>query len=70
MCRAGGLLRETDLSVKEIANRLGYEDQFYFSRLFKLVNGISPRAYRLKIPDMNSERPGQRRALAYLFVER
>ena len=49
MCRACALLRETDLSVKEVANQLGYDDQYYFSRLFKLVNGLPPRAYRAKM---------------------
>jgi AraC-like DNA-binding protein len=45
--RAGALLRETDLSVKEVSAALGYDDPFYFSRLFKLVNGVSPREYRV-----------------------
>lgn len=49
MCRACALLRETDLSVKEVANRLGYDDQYYFSRLFKLVNGLPPREYRARM---------------------
>lgn len=40
------LLRETDLSVKEIAAALGYDDQFYFSRVFKSVSSVSPRDYR------------------------
>ncbi len=46
MRRAGRLLVETTLSVKEIAAELGYNDQFYFSRLFKSVNGVCPRGYR------------------------
>lgn len=43
---ACNLLRCTDLYVYEIAQRLGYKDQYYFSRLFKKVVGISPREYR------------------------
>jgi AraC-like DNA-binding protein len=52
MSRACVLLRETDLSVKEVANQLGYDDQFYFSRLFKLVKGLPPRAYRARMARM------------------
>ena len=33
--RAKELLRCTDASIFEIANSVGYEDQFYFSRVFK-----------------------------------
>lgn len=39
-------LDTTDWSVKGIANRLGYEDPLYFSRVFRLVTEISPVAYR------------------------
>jgi AraC-like DNA-binding protein len=35
--------------VKEVAIALGYDDQFYFSRLFKSVMGIAPRDYRQKM---------------------
>jgi AraC-like DNA-binding protein len=41
------LLDNSDKSVKEVAAALGYEDPFYFSRVFKLLNDISPRQYRL-----------------------
>lgn len=36
----------TDKTVKEIAYELGYEDEFYFSRIFKDKTEISPRVYR------------------------
>lgn len=45
---AAELLQETDLQIKEIAGLVGYEDQFYFSRLFKSVHGLSPRDYRTR----------------------
>lgn len=44
--RAGKLLRSTPLSVKEIAMRLGFTDEFYFSRFFRRNTGISPSEYR------------------------
>ncbi len=40
------LLDVTMLSVKEIAATLGYDDPFYFSRVFKSVNRTSPSGYR------------------------
>jgi AraC-like DNA-binding protein len=43
---AMGLLRSTSLPIQEIAWKLGYEDQYYFSRMFKKVAGLSPRQYR------------------------
>jgi len=47
MRRACDLLRGTQLSVKEVAAALGYDDPYYFSRLFKSVNGVPPREFRL-----------------------
>lgn len=40
------LLDETSLRVEDVANVVGYEDAFYFSRLFRRVMAMSPRAYR------------------------
>ena len=36
----------TDKTIKEIAYELGYEDEYYFSRLFKNKTDISPQIYR------------------------
>jgi AraC family transcriptional regulator of arabinose operon len=44
--RAKQLLRTTALSVKEIAQQVGYASPFYFSLRFKKVTGESPTAYR------------------------
>jgi AraC-like DNA-binding protein len=44
--RACRLLEETELSVKAIAYTLGYDDPFYFSRIFKSFNRIAPSEYR------------------------
>lgn len=40
------LLRDSPLSVKEIAARIGYRDPFHFSRQFKAFQGASPSEYR------------------------
>lgn len=39
-------LDNTNNSVKNIAESLGYNDPYYFSRLFKKTIGISPKQYR------------------------
>lgn len=41
------LLAGSNYSIKEIANRVGYSNQLYFSTEFKKRVGVSPRAYRL-----------------------
>jgi len=46
--RACQILDFTDFNIKEIALQLAFEDQFYFSRLFKKVMGVSPFDYRKK----------------------
>lgn len=43
---ASRLLLETDLSVKEVSQRVGYDDPVYFSQIFKKVMGASPNSYR------------------------
>lgn len=46
------LLRETDLTIAEIATQTGFSDQSYFDRRFKEAFGKSPREYRkeLRLP--------------------
>ena len=43
--RACTLLTDTNCSIQEISNSVGFEDPFYFSRAFKDVKGVSPRQY-------------------------
>lgn len=50
MRRARGLLQDSSLSVKEVAAALGYDDPFYFSRVFKSVHKVAPTEYRLRLP--------------------
>ena len=47
MQHACRLLDETVMSVKEVAATLGYDDPFYFSRIFKSVIHVAPSEYRL-----------------------
>lgn len=43
---ACALMHESNLTVAQIAARVGYEDPYYFSRLFSRHIGQSPRSYR------------------------
>ena len=47
------LLTGSGYSVQEISNSVGFDDPLYFSRAFKRLKGMSPRAY--------AERYGERR---------
>ncbi|MEN9990753.1 MAG: hypothetical protein RLZZ224_455 [Verrucomicrobiota bacterium] len=40
------LLLNNHLKIKEVADRLGFANEFYFSRFFKKLNGVSPALYR------------------------
>lgn len=40
------MLRESDMTVGEIAERLGFATQFYFSEQFKARYGLPPTVYR------------------------
>lgn len=46
MQRACYLLDSSRQSIKEVATSLGYDDVYYFSRLFKKTIGLSPTQYR------------------------
>lgn len=46
MKHAESLLRESDLSIKEIAAKLGYTSPRYFANVFKENFGCTPKSYR------------------------
>ncbi|NHN28264.1 AraC family transcriptional regulator [Paenibacillus agricola] len=46
IAEAKNILLNTELPIKDIALTLGYEDAFYFSRLFKQYVGVAPLMYR------------------------
>jgi YesN/AraC family two-component response regulator len=48
---AGKLLQQTELSVTEIAGRVGFNNLTHFGRIFKEFNKLSPLAYR-KVKDL------------------
>ena len=40
------MLAEEGLKVKDVAKRLGFKDEFYFSKVFKNIEGISPKDFK------------------------
>lgn len=48
--RACELMHTHHYSDKQIAQQLGFCDEFHFSRRFKQLTGLSPRAYRKQLP--------------------
>lgn len=44
--KAQELLRQTDESIEKIAELVGYNDYFYFTKVFKKATGISPSSFR------------------------
>ncbi|MFC6634344.1 helix-turn-helix domain-containing protein [Microbulbifer taiwanensis] len=44
--KAKEMLKETDIAIKVIAHRVGYEDPMFFSRRFKQLTGWSPTQVR------------------------
>ena len=49
MAAAKSMLSGSRRPVKEIAADLGFKDEFYFSRLFKRKEGLSPAAFRASL---------------------
>jgi AraC family transcriptional regulator, transcriptional activator for feuABC-ybbA operon len=46
--KAEALIIVGDKKIKEISESLGFKDEFYFSRLFKKIEGISPKEFYSK----------------------
>ena len=47
--KACELLDRTQMTMAQIATELGYDDPYYFSRIFKKTQGSSPTAYRASV---------------------
>ena len=43
------LLRTGSMNVSEISQRVGFDDPFYFSRVFKKVTGLSPKKWQMQL---------------------
>lgn len=48
------LLDSTKLTIKEIAESLGYSNEYYFNRFFKKMEGFPPGVYRRRIKNIQS----------------
>ena len=46
MDKACYLLCNTDMLIYQVAQYLGYDNQYYFSRAFKKVLGVPPKKYK------------------------
>jgi AraC-like DNA-binding protein/ligand-binding sensor protein len=57
--KARHMLAETDLTLAEIASACGFEDQSWFSKIFKSFTGISPGKYRGSCGDVAPDSSGR-----------
>lgn len=57
MDRARDLLKNSDKSVKQIAEEVGFGSMSYFIRVFKSVEGMTPAEYRDTLPSKTSSKP-------------
>ncbi|NLB40867.1 MAG: AraC family transcriptional regulator [Clostridiales bacterium] len=46
LAKAAELLQQPDISIADVATKVGFEDQGYFSRQFKQVMGVSPSTFQ------------------------
>ncbi len=54
MARARELLELTSYPVAQVAEMVGYDSAFYFTRRFTLASGMSPRMYRRRTARLQS----------------
>ena len=59
MKAAARLLRDTDMYLYEIAERMGYRDVKYFSMLFKEAHHMTPKSYRQKYREEDDHVPAE-----------
>ncbi|MGE4583137.1 MAG: helix-turn-helix domain-containing protein [Sphaerochaeta sp.] len=46
ICLATALLRQTTLTINEVASQTGFQDQAYFCRVFRKIKGMAPTKIR------------------------
>ncbi|NEW04740.1 AraC family transcriptional regulator [Paenibacillus sp. SYP-B3998] len=56
MNKAKELLLNTSLTLKEIAESVGYSDSYYFSRIFKKYEGVAPTSFKENTHKMDGSR--------------
>lgn len=54
LVRAKQLLLGTSMDIKEVAAACGWDNQYYFSKLFKTKTGMPPSIYRNQTPPDNN----------------
>ena len=54
MHKAANLLVSTTMSIKEISDLVGYNDQLVFSKAFKNKFGMSPKNYRASTDEIET----------------
>lgn len=47
--KAKSLLGYSDLRIADISDAVGFDDQSYFTKVFRRVTGVTPKEYRLQI---------------------
>jgi two-component system response regulator YesN len=47
--RAQALLDEPSIKIYEVANQVGYQDTYYFTKIFKKTVGVNPNEYRERL---------------------
>lgn len=52
------LLKQPELKIYEVADRLGFENAFYYNKVFKRVTGVSPKEYRNHILNVHEADSG------------
>lgn len=53
--KAEFLMQQSDITIKEISNKLNFPDQSSFGRFFKSNTGQSPKEYRKRLTGIDSE---------------
>ena len=49
MARAKSMLAASSESIANIAEKVGFDDPYHFSRVFRQLEGVSPRTYRASL---------------------
>ena len=59
------LLCNTDMHIYQVAQYLGYDNQYYFSRAFKKVLGVPPKKYKEmpRIPSAPMQVPAENKKI-------